>query len=242
MTHMEDAGARGEGLEPSITGPEPVVLPITPPPNGWAVRLAERPVAGVRPADRAGGALNRGVPGGKMHRPGLPGSGFGGPRHASVVRSACRPGRGGRRGRACAAGPGRHVRPLRQGDPQPGSQDGRDGHRERPWPPEVLRGQAPDLVRDRVHGRRPRAGWTRARTPPTATSRTPRPCVSAPRAHSAPTTASRPASSATATAGRSGMPPASSAWGPLRVWDRRADHLQDDAAARRHDPTSTSTG
>ena len=25
--------ARGEGLEPSITGPEPVVLPITPPPN-----------------------------------------------------------------------------------------------------------------------------------------------------------------------------------------------------------------
>src|SRR5689334_12334022 len=26
--------ARGGGLEPPITGPEPVVLPITPPPNG----------------------------------------------------------------------------------------------------------------------------------------------------------------------------------------------------------------
>ena len=37
----EAAGARGEGLEPSITGPEPVVLPITPPPNGWRFRLAE---------------------------------------------------------------------------------------------------------------------------------------------------------------------------------------------------------
>ena len=44
------AAARGEGLEPSITGPEPVVLPITPPPNGWAFRLAERPGAEVRPS------------------------------------------------------------------------------------------------------------------------------------------------------------------------------------------------
>src|SRR5580693_1322294 len=58
----EDAGARGEGLEPSITGPEPVVLPITPPPNGWAVRLAERPMAGVRPADRAGARCIAGCP------------------------------------------------------------------------------------------------------------------------------------------------------------------------------------
>src|SRR5580692_12192853 len=49
MTRMDTAGARGEGLEPSITGPEPVVLPITPPPNGWAFRLAERPGPGVRP-------------------------------------------------------------------------------------------------------------------------------------------------------------------------------------------------
>src|SRR5277367_6501705 len=48
-TRVDTAGARGEGLEPSITGPEPVVLPITPPPNGWAFRLAERPGAGVRP-------------------------------------------------------------------------------------------------------------------------------------------------------------------------------------------------
>src|SRR5580658_8926168 len=36
----ESSGARGEGLEPSITGPEPVVLPITPPPNGCFKMLA----------------------------------------------------------------------------------------------------------------------------------------------------------------------------------------------------------
>jgi hypothetical protein len=34
--------ARGGGLEPPITGPEPAVLPITPPPNGFRVRLADR--------------------------------------------------------------------------------------------------------------------------------------------------------------------------------------------------------
>lgn len=33
--------ARGEGLEPSITGPEPVVLPITPPPRA-SLRIAAR--------------------------------------------------------------------------------------------------------------------------------------------------------------------------------------------------------
>src|SRR5580698_5943304 len=53
-TRVDTAGARGEGLEPSITGPEPVVLPITPPPNGWAFRLAERPGPGVRPPDTGG--------------------------------------------------------------------------------------------------------------------------------------------------------------------------------------------
>ena len=42
-TRPESRRARGEGLEPSITGPEPVVLPITPPPNGWTIRLAECP-------------------------------------------------------------------------------------------------------------------------------------------------------------------------------------------------------
>ena len=43
--------ARGEGLEPSITGPEPVVLPITPPPNahtrrrcGVGIQINRRPV------------------------------------------------------------------------------------------------------------------------------------------------------------------------------------------------------
>ena len=34
--------ARGGGLEPPITGPEPVVLPITPPPKVETVRLARR--------------------------------------------------------------------------------------------------------------------------------------------------------------------------------------------------------
>src|ERR1700723_104317 len=55
----EAAGARGEGLEPSITGPEPVVLPITPPPNGWAFRLAEGPTEGIRLAEGARDASER---------------------------------------------------------------------------------------------------------------------------------------------------------------------------------------
>jgi len=33
--------ARGGGLEPPMTGPEPVVLPITPPPNGQVGSLAD---------------------------------------------------------------------------------------------------------------------------------------------------------------------------------------------------------
>src|ERR1700735_23138 len=70
----DSAGARGEGLEPSITGPEPVVLPITPPPNGWAFRLAERPGPGVRPPDTGGGALFQGEGSGKMPRPGSSGA------------------------------------------------------------------------------------------------------------------------------------------------------------------------
>src|SRR5580704_4706074 len=84
---LEAAGARGEGLEPSITGPEPVVLPITPPPNGWAFRLPERPMAGVRPADGPGGAAYREGLGGKMRRPGVS--------RESMVRrsSACMGGR-----------------------------------------------------------------------------------------------------------------------------------------------------
>src|ERR1700761_6863598 len=58
----DSAGARGEGLEPSITGPEPVVLPITPPPNGWMIRLAE-PV-GVVSAPGAGANSGRTDPSG----------------------------------------------------------------------------------------------------------------------------------------------------------------------------------
>src|SRR5690606_13744023 len=34
--------ARGEGLEPSITGPEPAVLPITPPPNAPTISVGQR--------------------------------------------------------------------------------------------------------------------------------------------------------------------------------------------------------
>src|ERR1019366_3419491 len=56
----DSAGARGEGLEPSITGPEPVVLPITPPPNGWTIRLAE--VVGVVIAPLREGTGPRGAP------------------------------------------------------------------------------------------------------------------------------------------------------------------------------------
>src|ERR1700722_2201324 len=85
----EAAGARGEGLEPSITGPEPVVLPITQPPNGWAFRLPEQPMAGVRPTEGPGG---RGPSGGARWKDASPGvspesTGFGGPRHAWVVAS-----------------------------------------------------------------------------------------------------------------------------------------------------------
>src|ERR1700685_2014503 len=92
-TRVDTAGARGEGLEPSITGPEPVVLPITPPPNGWAFRLPERPMAGVRHLKDPGGAAYREGLGGKMRRPGVSRSrnGFGGPRHAWVVASGRRP-------------------------------------------------------------------------------------------------------------------------------------------------------
>ena len=37
--HLE--GGSGGGLEPPMTGPEPVVLPITPPPNGQRHMLAD---------------------------------------------------------------------------------------------------------------------------------------------------------------------------------------------------------
>src|SRR4051794_18877946 len=36
------AVARGGGLEPPMTGPEPAVLPITPPPKGGADTIPER--------------------------------------------------------------------------------------------------------------------------------------------------------------------------------------------------------
>ena len=46
--------ARGGGLEPPITGPEPDVLPITPPPNGRVATLVGRPEAGKPPSQRIG--------------------------------------------------------------------------------------------------------------------------------------------------------------------------------------------
>src|ERR1700679_3912767 len=75
----DSAGARGEGLEPSITGPEPVVLPITPPPNGWRIRLAE-PV-GVVSAPGAGANF-----GGRIPPGGGRGAGRGGRSRSSVVQ------------------------------------------------------------------------------------------------------------------------------------------------------------
>src|SRR5690606_13197236 len=50
---------RGGGLEPPITGPEPVVLPITPPPKGGAPR-------------RAPEHSSRGPPGRRKSDPALP--------------------------------------------------------------------------------------------------------------------------------------------------------------------------
>ncbi len=133
------------------------MLPITPPPNGWAFRLPEQPMAGVRPAEGPGAAAYREGLGGKMRRPGVSreSTGFGGPRHAWVVASGSRPGRGCRRCRHRLSGAGRGRRPRRQGHTRPGPDARPDGDRQRPWPPEVPQGQPPDLVRHRVHRRRP---------------------------------------------------------------------------------------
>ena len=69
---MDAAGARGEGLEPSITGPEPVVLPITPPPNGWSVQISRAAPGAIRRPDQGRVALNRRVRHGMMRHPGSP--------------------------------------------------------------------------------------------------------------------------------------------------------------------------
>ncbi len=149
--------ARGEGLEPSITGPEPAVLPITPPPNGWTFRLAERPRADSSAAVTRGARWKRPLADANVMRPpGSPGGnecGFGG--YASMSRwSACWSlspaidlacGRGDRLPPSsaavltCGSPPGRPRHPGRvatgtaglsiQGDPgpQPGQRPGRHG-------------------------------------------------------------------------------------------------------------------
>src|ERR1700728_2948471 len=86
--------ARGEGLEPSITGPEPVVLPITPPPIEWIFRLAERP-GGTDPSPDQEGARASGFsPMGRFVLPEDPGRvGHGGRRmyrwRAAAVGVSC---------------------------------------------------------------------------------------------------------------------------------------------------------
>ena len=242
---MDAAGARGEGLEPSITGPEPVVLPITPPPNGWTFRLAERTSAPeFGRLARDGGALNRGVPDGMMRAPGVPrdGPGFGGPRHAPVV------GGRGRRGRShgrCRPGPAvlaaRH--PGRTGaagtsglvvkvTPSRGLVNRPDRHRHRPRPAEVRRRKLPDLVRRRVHRRRPGPNEPRHRHAPLRPHRRPAAAASARNGTFSARYRVRPGSSATATAARPGTRPASSGSGPPRVWAQSCASRSRRAACR----------
>ena len=59
--------ARGEGLEPSITGPEPVVLPFTPPPKGRRLPLVggavcQEMIARARTATRSEHDVGPGTP------------------------------------------------------------------------------------------------------------------------------------------------------------------------------------
>src|SRR5580700_9359400 len=123
----DSSGARGEGLEPSITGPEPVVLPITPPPNGWTIRLAEPAKArfGWLAWD---GTLRGPVAAARMRKRG-PGrhpleEAEHGPTQSSDSRSGL-PGRGcpTRAGQPC-----RRVRPFGQGDTFEGTDQWQDGH------------------------------------------------------------------------------------------------------------------
>src|SRR5688572_4424289 len=50
--------ARGGGLEPPTTGPEPAVLPITPPPNGRAATLPNGP---SQPHTQGDGVVDEGL-------------------------------------------------------------------------------------------------------------------------------------------------------------------------------------
>ena len=154
---MDAAGARGEGLEPSITGPEPVVLPITPPPNGWTFRLAERP-GGSNSAVRPGRPRCIGSGTVEDRRPGR--SGVLGNEPDSEVLGMQRWTVGAPPWLGCWALP---CSPRR---PKPAPQHGRQGvpaKASRPvrWSPSAGMAcrrppaTAPDLVPGRVHGCRP---------------------------------------------------------------------------------------
>ncbi len=166
-----------------------------------------------------------GAAGGKMPAPGSLGkrAGFGGSRHArwwtygggrpgwarSARRSCSRPSPAQRRGTA-----GMVVKVT----PGSGPLNGQIGHRQRPWPAQSAGDQPPDLVRHRVHRRRPGPGGPLHRHPPLRHHHA-RPSRSATTGTFSPSFRRHDAeSSATATAGRPAMPPASSAWGRPRDW------------------------
>ena len=161
---MDAAGARGEGLEPSITGPEPVVLPITPPPNGWTFRLADHLHGQIAPPD-LGGARRTASSAVECRCPGCPGRtgpevlGMYRRRAAAVTWAAW-----GCRG-ACLVSPPAAPRESRSTSPlsRPGQ---RQERRHGPRPGSDLRRQAPDLVPVRVHRRRPGPDESLHRHPP----------------------------------------------------------------------------
>ena len=226
LRHAHDAaGARGEGLEPSITGPEPVVLPITPPPNGWTFRLAERPRRPVRPPDQARGALNLPLPVGRCGARDSPG--------ASRVRrsSACT---GGRRPQSSwpVLATGRCRRP---GAVRPGPRASDVTIRVTPSRGLVIgqtvtvsgrgllhssTGATQTWFVDRVHRRRAGADEPVHRHAPLRRHRTPGHPGRSQRDVHGPLPRRSPGSSATGTAGRRATRPASSVSAPPMAWAR----------------------
>ena len=131
---------------------------------------------------------------------------------------------------------------VRQGHPGPGS---RRTARSSPSPGAASAkssgGSAPDLVRHRVHRRRPRAGRTLHRHPALRHHRRPGHQGHARRVPSRPSyRVRRRASSATATAARPATRPASSGSGPPRGWARSCKHHFQDAPPT-PDATTTTT-
>ena len=166
-------------------------------------------MAGVRPADGPwGAAVDREGAGGKMRRLGVSreSTGFGGPRHAPVVASGAQSPWLGQSVLPCCArpAPAGRRRPRRQGHaPTRVSCPARRSPSAATACPKS-QGQPRTWFVDRVHRRRPGPDEPGHRHPALRHHRTPRPSGSVPTARSAPATASRPASSATAIAGRPG--------------------------------------